>query len=78
MMDMDSYLLLESDEQVMFERALVREEWTLAALCILLGAVRRIRSLSPDAMESLLDELDAAVPVHHRETPRRRRDGHAW
>jgi hypothetical protein len=75
-MDMESYLILESEEQVMFERALIREEWSLAALCILLGAVRRIQSLSPNAMEALLDELDAQFPVHHRRTVTRRRDGH--
>jgi hypothetical protein len=54
-------------------RAIEREDWEAAALCLALGVVRAARKLPPDALEDMIDQLSAEDkrPHPHR---RRRRD----
>jgi hypothetical protein len=49
--------------------AIERENWELAALCLIAGFLEVLEALPPDAAESLLEELAAEEP------PRRRRRG---
>jgi len=46
--------------------AIEREDWELAALCLLLGAVRAAATLPPDAVEALLEELAPEGLSRHR------------
>ena len=50
--------------------AIRTENWELAALCLVVGAVEAVRSLPPDAVEELLSELDVEAEEG--------RDGRAW
>ena len=43
--------------------AIEKKEWELAALCLLLGVSRAAAALPPDAVEGLLEVLDAS-PGH--------------
>ena len=53
--------------------AIEREDWELAALCLMWGVVEAARKYPQEALEALLDELEleAAVPG-----PKSRRAGH--
>ncbi len=41
--------------------AIRTENWELAALCLLVGAVEALEALPPDAVDELLAELDVEV-----------------
>jgi hypothetical protein len=49
--------------------AIERENWELAALCLIAGLLEVLEALPPDAAESLLEVLAA------EDVPRRRRRG---
>ena len=40
-------------------QAVQREQWELAALCLLLAALRTVQRLPPDAVVGLLEALEA-------------------
>ena len=44
--------------------AIRTENWELAALCLVMGAVEAVRELPADAVEDLLSELDWAEQAH--------------
>ena len=55
--------------------AIERQQWELAALCLLLGVARVAAALPPDAVEGLLEVLDAgperrATPVREERAGR--------
>ncbi len=53
--------------------AIERENWELAALCIIVSAAEHVRAMPPDAAESLLELMAAAEePRRHRSRDRRR------
>ena len=51
--------------------AIERQQWELAALCLLLGVSRAAAALPPDAVEGLIEVLDAG-PERRRRTRRER------
>lgn len=53
-----------------FEEAIEREDFELAALYLVLGFLKVIETMPPDAVESMLEVLDAEEAPH----PHRRRD----
>lgn len=52
------------------EEAIKREDWELASLYLALGFLKVLRTLPPDAAESLVDLLASEEAEH----PHRRRD----
>lgn len=62
----------ESPPRSLLAIAIERENWELAALCILVAAVETVRSLPPDGAESLLELLEADVEPRRRRRGRRR------
>lgn len=46
--------------------AIRTENWELAALCLVLGAVEALKALPADAVEDLLGELDVGVEEGRR------------
>jgi len=46
--------------------AIERREWSLAALCLLLGVADAAARLPPETLESLLDLLEAPPRVRRR------------
>ncbi len=54
--------------------AIQKKEWELAALCLLLGVTRAAAALPPDAVEGLLEMLEAA-PAQRPRGRRGERDG---
>ena len=52
--------------------AIEREDWELAALCLMWGVVEAARKYPQEALDALLDELEIE-PRHRRGRPRRRR-----
>ena len=57
--------------------AIEREDWELAAYCLLVGTVEGLNKLPRDAVEAFLDELTPDVPAHRgsRARPRKRPHG---
>lgn len=53
-----------------FDKAIEREDFELAALYLALGFLKVLETLPPDAVESLMEMLDAEEAEH----PHRRRD----
>jgi hypothetical protein len=49
--------------------AIEREEWEVAALCLLLGVARAARTLPPDAVEALLEVLASGPAPRRRARP---------
>lgn len=58
-------------------QAIEREDWEVAALCLLLGAVEAAEKMPREALEALLDELELDIiePRPHRGSRARRRRG---
>jgi hypothetical protein len=57
-------------------QAIEREDWEMAALCLLLGAVEAAEKMPREALEALLDELELEIePRPHRSNRARRRRG---
>ncbi len=58
--------------------AIRTENWELAALCLLVGAVEALKELPPDAVDDLLAELDVGAeecsPRRHERVLRRAQD----
>jgi len=52
--------------------AIEREDWELAALCLMWGVVEAAQKYPREALDALLDELEIEPP-HRRSRPRRRR-----
>ncbi|MBI2913819.1 MAG: hypothetical protein HYY03_07855 [Chloroflexi bacterium] len=50
--------------------AIERQQWELAAVCLLLGVTRAAAALPPDALEGLIEVLDAG-PERRQRTARR-------
>ena len=46
--------------------AIERQQWELAALCLLLGVTRAAAALPPDALEGLIEVLDAGPERRQR------------
>ncbi len=59
--------------------AIRTENWELAALCLLMGAVEALKELPPDAVDELLAELDVGAeecrPRRHERVRGERRGG---
>jgi hypothetical protein len=53
--------------------AIEREDWELAALCLMWGVVEAARKYPQEALDALLDELAIEPPHRRRISPRRRR-----
>jgi hypothetical protein len=62
-----------------FEVALERWHFDLAAHCLMVGAVEALREMPPDALEALMDEIEGEFPSmparrrHSQRSPRGRR-----
>jgi hypothetical protein len=54
-------------------QAIEREDWEMAALCLLLGAVEAANKLPRETLDALLDELDFDLETHRGSRRRRRR-----
>ena len=54
--------------------AIEREDWELAALCLLVGVARAARKLPPETLEEMIELLAEAPPHRRRE---RRSRGHS-
>jgi hypothetical protein len=54
-------------------QAIEREDWEMAALCLLLGAVEAANKLPRETLDALLDELDFDLDAHRGSRRRRRR-----
>lgn len=59
--------------------AIRTENWELAALCLVVGALEAVKELPPDAVEDLLSEMDIdeeeCGPGRHERARGRRRGG---
>jgi hypothetical protein len=56
-------------------QAIEKEDWEVAALCLLLGAVEAANKLPRETLDALLDELEIIGPGPHRGSRRHRRRG---
>ena len=67
----------ENGSQSLLDRAIEREDWELAALCLMLGVVEAAKNLPRETLDALLDELALEDARPHRvRRPRRRRGPH--
>jgi hypothetical protein len=53
--------------------AIEREDWELAALCLLLGVARAAQKLPPETIEEMIELLADPLPPRKRESRRRAR-----
>ena len=58
--------------QSLLAQAIEREDWEVAALCLLLGVVEAANKLPQETLDALLDELDLDLDVHRGSRRRRR------
>ncbi|MGH2628259.1 MAG: hypothetical protein ACRDHY_16595 [Anaerolineales bacterium] len=56
----------DNGSRSLLARAIEREDWETAALCMLLGAVEAANKLPRETLDALLDELDLIAPEPHR------------
>ena len=57
--------------------AIEREEWEVAALCLMLGVLKAAEDLPQETLDALLDELEFVDEhPHHIRRQRKRRDPH--
>ena len=62
----------DSPERRLLAIAIEREQWELAALCLLVGVTEAARALPPEAVEALIDVLAAEPDPSPRRRGRRR------
>ena len=60
-----------------FDVALEREHWDLAALCLMVGVFETFQKLPRDMVGALMDELEGELPPHHGSRARAKRGPHA-
>jgi hypothetical protein len=67
-----------SGDRPMFDVAIEREHWDLAATCLLVSAAEALQDIPPDALDALLEEIEGEVPMpapahrHSQRNPRGR------
>jgi hypothetical protein len=71
----------DNGSQSLLDRAIEREDWELAALCLMLGVVEAAEKLPRETLDALLDELaleenPPGRASHRIRRPRRRRGPH--
>jgi hypothetical protein len=60
----------------LLEQAIEREDWEVAALCLMLGVVEAANKLPQKTLDALLDELEIDIGVKpHRGSRARKRRG---
>jgi hypothetical protein len=68
-----------NDDKSRLAQAIEREDWEVAALYILLGAVEAAEKMPREALDALLDELELEITEprpHRRSRARKRRESH--
>ena len=63
----------DNGSKSLLAQAIEREDWEVAALCLLLGAVEAANKLPRETLDALLDELDLDLEAHRGSRRRRRR-----
>ena len=56
----------DNGSKSLLAQAIEREDWEVAALCMLLGAVEAANKLPRETLDALLDELEIIEPEPHR------------
>jgi hypothetical protein len=65
----------DNGSKSLLARAIEREDWELAALCLLIGVVEAAEKLPRETLDALLDELEVD-DMPHRARSRKRRGPH--
>lgn len=64
----------DNNSKSLFARAIEREDWEVAALCLMLGVLQAAEKMPRETLDALFDELDLEDerPRHIRRQRRRR------
>jgi hypothetical protein len=63
-----------SGDRPMFDVAIEREHWDLAAHCLLVSAVEALQDVPPESLDALLEEIEGGIPMPAPAHRRSRRD----
>ena len=66
----------DNGSKSLLAQAIEREDWEMAALCLLLGVVEAANKLPEETLDALLDELELEFEPHRGSRGRRRRGSH--
>jgi len=65
----------DNGSKSLLDAAIEREDWEVAALCLMLGVLEAARKTPRETLDALLDKLGLEEPRPHRVRRSRRRRG---
>ena len=65
----------DNGSKSLFAMAIEREEWEVAALCLMLGVLKAAENTPRETLDALLDELEFVDEHPHRIRRQRKRRG---
>jgi len=66
----------DNGSKSLLAQAIEREDWEVAALCLMLGVVEAAEKLPRETLDALLDELEVDLRPHRARRSRKRRGPH--